>query len=331
MKSRLATVSVAILTTIGCGGRTGGDEANTGGVSSNAQTGGAYVFTVGGQYPTVGGAYAVAGGASPIGGAYSGFGGAYPASGGTSNIGKPSTGGTMPASTGGTSAASSGLGGTYPTSGGMISVGGSATGKTDAGILTGGVDITGGYYETGSLMGPTGTVADNDGSTITLAKNEMCVTGTAVQVPTTSLDGGLVPDYAGAWGVGFGFNLNQVEGVDGGPAGLQKPADVSNYTSVTVGLNGAAGLNLRILLLVNPAADAGSTATTYYCAALPAAGGTVMLSSFRTNCWDSSTAQVAFDPLTMQPVTFGFQVVTDTGKAYPFNFCVTALRFNSDQ
>ena len=308
----LAVVStLAACSATEVGGNDGG-LAGTGGLTQTSSvTGGAATAH------TAAGASSIAGsgasGGIPAVGGFAGLGGTKPASGGATNAGQSSSGGNPP--TGGTSAA----GGT------------TATQTTQATPpLTGGVAIAGGYYQTGTLMGTVWTNVDKDGSTITLATNEMCVTGNVIETPRIVLPGDEIDyDYTGGWGVAFGFYLNQTRAVDGGTPGPQNVADLSDYVSVSVGLNGAAGLSLRVQLEVPPDTSAGSTAPTPYCAALPAAGGTVMLSSLAANCMTGSAG--SFDPLTMKPVLLAIFVESDTHQAYPLNFCVTDLHFNSDQ
>jgi hypothetical protein len=270
---------------------------------------------------TTGGATTNAGGATSTG---------TKAGGGSSSTAPQTGAGGSPA--GGTTSTSP-AGGTTGV-GGVTGAGGSTAPSTsDAAVtpLTGGLDTTGKFYETGTLKGTVWTAADTAGTKITLAKNEMCVTGTAIKIPNLVLaDGGTGgPDYSGAWGADVGFNLNQVEGVDGGDAGPQNPADVSNIASVTLALNGATGMNLRVQLEVKPAADAGTTTSRYFCATLPVAGGTILLRSMIESCWQNGGQ--AFDPSTMQPTSFAIAIVTSATKEYPINFCVTDLHFNVDQ
>ena len=327
----------------GTGGRVfTGENSHSGGTQSSViSTGGSATPGSGGTKPT--GGTSAKGGTSSSGGS----------SGTKANDGTLVTGGTI--ATGGSSTAVGGtsakatttiaVGGSVPTggataaggtiaAGGVTSMGGAlAAGGTTAGggvtsagsastSLTGGVSISGHYYQQGALQGDVWIASDSDGSTLKLADSEMCVTGKAIQVPL--LDGGAY-DYNGAWGLLFGCNLNQTQGVDGGPAGLAQPADVSAFASVTVRLNGAAGLSLRVQLEV---VDTDGTHVRY-CASLSDAGGTIDLASLLTNCWTGGTPQSAFIPATMQPINLGIAVVTSTKVAYPFNFCVTELKFNA--
>jgi hypothetical protein len=147
-----------------------------------------------------------------------------------------------------------------------------------------------------------------------VATNYLCATGTAAQVLYG--DAGQ-PDWGAEWGVVLGWNLNQPSWLDGGTA---SPADLTGMTSITVGLIGATGLNLRVQLDVR---DMDSGMSVPYCAILPSTGGTIPLSSLMMQCWSGTGS--AFNPATMQPVDLAIQVVTDTVQAYPFSFCVTAL------
>jgi hypothetical protein len=266
------------------------------------------------------------GGATAAGGSENGgttgtgtsVGGATSATGGKSSTGT----GTSTAATGGVTSTTTGGTTSQNPQGGSTSASGGATAATGGGSpLTGGVATPGQYYTQSTLMGSTWTAKDADGSTITMATGEMCVTGNIVKIPM--IDGSTTYDYGGAWGVDVGWNLDQTAGVDGGAAGAQNPADVSALTSLTVALNGATGLTLRVQLEVK---DADSGTSAYYCASLPAAGGTVNLADLKTQCW-GTTGNVAFDKDTMQPISFAIQVVTDTTAAHPFNFCVTTLTF----
>jgi hypothetical protein len=187
---------------------------------------------------------------------------------------------------------------------------------------TGGTGATGptglptpnGIYASGGYAGPVWGVADTAGSTITLTDNYLCASGTAVRVPYN--DAGQ-PDWAGAWGVALGWNLNEPYLLDGGVPGL---ANLAGKTSITVGLVGATGLNMRVQLT---ARDWDAGAPVYYCASLPATGATIPLSSLTTQCWAPGGA--VFDPATVYPENLAITVVTDQSLAYPFKFCVTAL------
>jgi hypothetical protein len=189
----------------------------------------------------------------------------------------------------------------------------SNTGGTGGAAPTG-VPTPNGFYTYGSYTGTVWGEPDTAGSTITLADDYLCASGTAVRVPYA--DAGPF-DPGDAWGALLGWNLNEPILLDGGVPG---PASVAGKTSITVGLVGATGLNLRVEL---EARDSDSGAPVYYCASLPATGATIALTSLTARCW--IPGGVAFDPSTMQPVSLEIQVVTDRAQAYPFNFCVTAL------
>jgi hypothetical protein len=178
-----------------------------------------------------------------------------------------------------------------------------------------GLPTPGGQYTSGGRTGWVWTVSDADGSTITRDPDVLCVTGTAVQVPY--VNGGY--DYAGAWGVNVGWDLNDALLSDGG-LGSTNPADLSGMTSITVAIAGAAGLSLRVQLTVD---DAGNGTQAYYCAPIPSAGGTIPLSSLTKDCWGNTG--VAFDPATVRPNNVVIGVVTSPSQSYPFDFCVTAL------
>jgi hypothetical protein len=182
-----------------------------------------------------------------------------------------------------------------------------------------GLPTPGGQYTNGNYAGWVWAVSDADGSTVTRDSNVLCVTGTAIQVPYNSDTG--QPDWGGAWGVVFGWNLNDALVPDGG-AVAANPADLSAMRSITVAIAGAGGLNLRIGVSVK---DADGGTSTGYCANLPANGSTTNLTTLTTNCWPGGYPQTPFDPATMQPNIVSIQVVPDTDRAYPFNFCVTAL------
>jgi hypothetical protein len=194
---------------------------------------------------------------------------------------------------------------------------GSGTGGSGGGSSNG-VAVTNGYLTQGTLKGTVWTSADSGGSTITRTPAAMCASGTAAQIPVT--DAG--PNY-NVWGAGLGWNLNQ-EQTDAG-AGATNGANLSAFTKIAVGISGATGLTLRLQLEVkNP--DGG--ASTYYCAALPVTGTAtdgVLLSSLTQDCWNPGGT--AFDPATMQPSAIAVNIVTSTGQAYPFDFCITRLEF----
>jgi hypothetical protein len=187
------------------------------------------------------------------------------------------------------------------------------------GTPPGGLPTPNGGYTTGSYGGAVWGASDSVGSAITLDPNGFCANGTAVQVPIDPTTG--QPDWGNAWGALLGWNMNEALLPDN-TWGPWNPADVSDKSSVTVQLSGAAGLNLRIQMEVDDP-DTGTPA--YFCVSIPSEGGTFPLTSLATECWAGTG--VVFDPATMQPVNLGVSIVTSTGQAYPFNFCVTALSF----
>ena len=288
----------------------------------------------GGTTSATGGATSKAGGATSTGTKAGGGSSSTAPQGGAGGSTTPAGGSSSTSPAGGTTGVG-GVTGTGGVTGATTSTGGS-TAATDAGPpITGGIETMNGYYDSGTVMGTTWTSIDAEGSTATLAKNELCASGNVIKVPAKLLDGGPGPDYSGAWGATVGVNLNQTEGVDGGTAGPQNPADLSKITSVTIGINGTVSKTTRIQLEVKPAADAGTTASTYYCATLSTtypttANGvyTVPINTFKTQCW-GTTGNVVFDPATMQPVSLGVSVVTDVNSSYLYNFCVTELKFNT--
>jgi hypothetical protein len=240
--------------------------------------------------------------------------GGTPSSGGSTGTTGGSTGTTGGiTSTGGSTGTAGGTEGT-DTGGTTAAAGQNAGGEPGDGGSSLGLPLTADKtYVASGFSGSVWTANDTDGSTIALAANNtMCVSGTAIQIPT--VDG--APDYSGAWGVDLGWNLNETLFGDGGSEKLA--ADVSNKTSINVGLSGATGLTLRVQFEV---VTGGTSA--YYCATLPVTGGAIPIANLRTDCWGATG--LPFDKATMQPISFAIQVVTDTGKAYPFDFCVTSL------
>jgi hypothetical protein len=203
--------------------------------------------------------------------------------------------------------------------GGTGGAGGAGGGSATGGSPANGIATPGSYYATSTAHGNVWTAQDTDGSTIRIPNPDMlCATGTAIKIPVS--DAG-VADYGGAWGVDLGWNLNQDRLADGASS-AQTPANLSGLTKMTIGLSRATGLNLRVQFQVQ---DADSGGSSYYCANVPATGGTIPLTGMTLNCWTSGGA--AFDPSIMQPLTVALQVVTDTTQAYPFDFCVTDWSF----
>jgi hypothetical protein len=306
----------------GCGGEIAGEviEFSTGGTAvAPPATGAAQAGGMG-----VGGFLARAGfaGTLPAGGwMAAGKAGAAPKTGGWMGAGRAGAAGAPPTSCTPGYACSTPYSTCVSSGVTCICVGG-AWGACTINSNTGGTGATAptalptpnGMYTYGGYVGPVWGAADAAGSTITLTDNYLCASGTAVQVPY--IDMGQL-DWARAWGVLLGWNLNEPYWLDGGVPG---PANLAGKTAITVGLVGATGLNLRVEL---EARDWDAGAPVSYCATLPATGGTIPLTSLAVQCWAPGGA--VFDPATVYPESLAIQVVTDAGQAYPFKFCVTAL------
>jgi hypothetical protein len=281
------------------------------------------------------------GGGGDTGGAAN-VGGQTGNTGGATSTGTKATGGATTASTSAKTGqgGATGVGGVTGQGGanvgGVTGQGGAATGGGSSVPVTGGLDIVDSFYTDGTFKGAVWVTSDevnakrSDVAHTTIAlpveKDEMCVTGFAPKIPlkephTSASD----YDYSEVWGADLGWNLNETAGVDGGE-GTKSPADFSDVTSVTVNLEGATGLNMRVQLTTLD--DQG--AEVYYCATLPLTGSaaTIDLTTLKTSCWQAGGK--AFDPATMQPVSFALAVVTSATKEYPINFCVTELKFNTD-
>lgn len=291
------------------------------------------------------------GGNNTVGGAASTGGAAGTSTGGKSSTATTGTKATTGGSTSTATTAKTGVGGSTGVggvtgagganvggvtgAGGNTGAGGTATGGGSSVPLTGGLDVIDGFYTNGDFHGAVWVTSDAENatrtdvahSTITLAKDEMCVIGFAPKIalkatPASTSD----YDYSEVWGADLGWNLNQDAAVDGGEAGAQNPADFTDVTSVTVNLEGATGLNMRVQLETKD-----STGTSaYYCATLPLTSmpQTIDLKTLKTSCWQAGGT--AFNPATDKPVSFALAVVTSGTKEYPINFCVTELKFNTE-
>jgi len=248
--------------------------------------------------------------------------------GGASVGGQAGMGGASSSHTGGSNAGGKSAGGATSAGGDL------GTGGTPVVPLTDGMPLDGNYLTIGNLKGVIWTtwdtkVAGTPGSTITQVDGKTCAYGVAAKVTCTDATKTDCA-YSTYWGVDLGWNLNQPKDADGGVSDTPLPADLSAFTSVSFDFDGASDppLPLRIQLTVPD--PAGGT-ESYYCSRIATAAlpQTIALANLKTNCWPGGTPQVAFDPATMKPTNLAIQVFTDVDKAYPFNFCLTKLTFDT--
>lgn len=285
-----------------------------------------------------GGASPSTGGKTSTGGATSSTttkatGGATSTSSTKATGGKTGVGGATSTKTGSAAGGSSSAGGKtgvggVTSVGGKSGVGGSATGGGSSVDPTKAIATKDSYLEAQGYKGNTWVSSDESSggtSKLTLNPDYMCATGTLAMVP--KIEGTSDYDYSTYWGGGIGRNLNQVAG---GDAADQEPApaDISDYTSVKVTLDGVKGYSVRLQVEVMADADAGEASATYYCADLTETGGTVKLADMYEGCWSpkTSTSKV-FDPATMQATSISIALVTDNKSEHAVDICVTELTF----
>ena len=163
------------------------------------------------------------------------------------------------------------------------------------------------------LQGYFFTYSDMGGSMVmpadfAMAGSEICASGTAAMVP--EVDG--EPDYAGTYGAGLGFNLNQ-------DTGSSTP---NTWDAAAMGIGGISftldpfptGATMRVIF------QSGGTDS---CIQFTTGGAqTHMFADAQTECY--SNTGTAPNPSTMEQIKW--QVVTDETMAYPFDFCLTNIQ-----
>jgi hypothetical protein len=282
-------------------------------------------------------------GGGQVGGGAGGTGGAPPlAQGGTggapSNLGQGGTGGLAQGGTGGAPAAG-GTGGA-PAAGTGLDLVPNADGFVFANTNAAG--IQGAFF----------TAADPGGSTIapaaftgTVTNGDVCVSGTAAQIPANPDEDPAVAgdefEYGTTWGTIVGLNLSQPnDPTTGAPSMVAQPFNRAVAGQGTLGgfvftLTGtqippAASIRFKTTF---PSAPGSTTASTQeFClpltAAQPApnaAGGTTYtatINSQTAECWNAGG--VAFSSAEL--LSLQLQIVTSTTAAVPFNFCISDLR-----
>ncbi len=234
----------------------------------------------------------------------------------------PGTGGIVNGGTGGagTGGVVGGTGGVVGGTGGATTVAPTMPGTAPATPITAGdftVDATGfGSDAVSGFQGFAYTYIDMGGSVIypadfsalsetEVAEGKICANGTGAQVVDMM--------YSVIWGGGVGWNLNQA--ADGDPA----PADVSAFDGVTFTLEAAVTAEMRFVANVG---------TSSYCVAISAGENVISWTDLNSTCWEPTTDGY-LDPATQQVDSVAWQVVTNTGAAVPFDFCVGGLSFNA--
>lgn len=233
-----------------------------------------------------------------------------------SSSGGSASGGGSPSSSGGFGSSSGSVSGS---TGGSTS--GSASGSTSgsgsgvgeggatctAAVATGAISLASNYLAS-SVIGDGGyaySYDDGMGSTACLDSTALCGAGTtAVATPTGTV-----------WGAGIGFSLNQAmaTGPTSPPVGDYAVPAASTGIAYALSVLPAQGMRLII-----------DEAGTDYCAALTAATGTVLWSSFNTECWSGAGTSLSGAPQVATHVQFQ---VTAASASLSFEFCMTAVSF----
>jgi hypothetical protein len=259
-----------------------------------------------------------------------GSGGDTSGSGGSSgDVGTAGTAGSAGASVGGASAGSggasagAGAGGTS-SSGTGGGGGGGMTSVPNACVHTGPRTLTNLTPTNGNLTCTTNDFgiegdwklnsSDPQLMTTSFTGATVCASGTIAQVVSTATSGGL-PDYGRYWGGGIAFPMNEVGG------------NVAPYDAT---LNGLSGISATISGATIPAQMRFKFkmigVNDSFCVEVDGAtsGQNVVLhtADAKHNCWSPDTA-LTLDPTMIE--NYEVQVVSQSSKAVPFDFCLTNI------
>ena len=248
-----------------------------------------------------------------------GAGGAPVTSGTTASgatVGSSGVGTTVGSSGVGTTVGSSGVGtsggGTTGVSTTGVGTSGAGTGGAGGGVGTGGgggLDVVGGYVNSGSWHGYAWTASAGVGSTIMPADFSRAITGQPLCV-----SGSVAPlaDFSGV--ALLGVNLNQA--MQGMPAPLTV---VPTSDGITLTVTKTMDPPMRIQI---QGPDGATDPNQRWCAPLTGSGGFIRWNTFNTKCWDGSGTFYANGPI----VSASVLVPGGSMTAVPFGFCLTSIK-----